>query len=260
MSNKTTALHLVFKTHLDIGFTDFAAHVVQTYFHKFIPQSVALAQRTRASTERFRWTTGAWLIYTYLEQASAQERAAMEDAISAGDIVWHALPFTTHSELIDESLWRFGLSYAQTLDRRFGRQTIAAKLTDIPGHTRALIPLLAEAGIRFLHIGVNPASSVPDVPPVFVWRDDTSKTEIMVIYDQTYGGLTTIPGLDDGLALVLTGDNEGPPTEAAIAATYRRLEAQMPGAQVVASTLDDFARQLETVRDTLPVISTCLLY
>ena len=42
-----TIVHLVFKTHLDIGFTGYAADVVQTYFHKFIPQAVALAERTR---------------------------------------------------------------------------------------------------------------------------------------------------------------------------------------------------------------------
>src|SRR5829696_7377336 len=99
-----TTLYLVFKTHLDIGFTDYAANVVQTYFQKFIPEAVALAARTRGQAQSFRWTTGAWLIYEYLEQANAAERAAMEQAIEAGDIHWHALPFTTHSELIDASL------------------------------------------------------------------------------------------------------------------------------------------------------------
>ncbi len=251
-----TIVHLVFKTHLDIGFTGYAADVVQTYFHKFIPQAVALAERTRDREQRFRWTTGAWLIYAYLEQASPEERRQMEAAIVAGDIRWHALPFTTHSELIDESLWRFGLSYGKTLDRRFGKQTIAAKMTDVPGHTRALVPLLAEAGIRLLHIGVNPASSVPDVPHVFVWRDESSKSDVIVIYEQTYGGLTRVEGLDDALALVLTNDNEGPPSEAAIAQAYETLEAQIPHAHLVASTLDDFARKLDSIRDSLPVITS----
>ena len=231
-----STVHLVFKTHLDIGFTNYAADVVQTYFRKFIPQAVALAERTRDREQRFRWMTGAWLIYAYLEQASPEERRRMEAAIAAGDICWHALPFTTHSELIDESLWRFGLSYGQRLDSRFGKQTIAAKMTDVPGHTRALVPLLAEAGIRLLHIGVNPASSVPDVPPIFLWRDEASSTDVIVIYHHTYGGLTRVEGVDDALALVLTGDNEGPPSEAAIDQTYRTLAEQMPNARVAAST------------------------
>jgi hypothetical protein len=51
-----TTIHLIFKTQLDIGFTDYAANVLQTYYDKFIPQAVTLAQRTRerstASAER----------------------------------------------------------------------------------------------------------------------------------------------------------------------------------------------------------------
>lgn len=251
-----TTIHLVFKTHLDIGFTDYAANVVETYFKKFIPEAVALAEQTRHQPHQFRWTTGAWLIYEYLEQASPAERTAMERAIEAGAIHWHALPFTTHTELIDESLWRFGLSLSQRLDARFGRHTIAAKLTDVPGHTRALVPLLAEAGVKLLHIGVNEASSVPDVPDAFVWRDDATQSEVIVIYHQAYGGVTFIPGLQDALALAFTGDNHGPPPPQLVADTYTELAARNPGASIVASTLDAFARQLDTVRHTLPVITS----
>ncbi len=249
-------IHVVFKTHLDLGFTDYAEKVAETYFQRFIPQAMALAARTRDHADRrFRWTTGAWLIHQYLEQAAPSERRQMEAAIAAGDIVWHALPFTTHTELIDKSLFRYGLSYAQTLDRRFGRTTIAAKMTDVPGHTRAMIPLLAEAGIRLLHIGVNPASSVPDVPPIFRWRDEASDTEIVVIYDQTYGGVTRVPGLDDVLAVILTGDNVGPPPEAKVAENYAALAQANPGARLTASSLDEFAQRLDGDWDRLPVVT-----
>src|SRR5690606_35242459 len=93
-------IHLVFKTHLDIGFTDLARNVVARYFDDFIPRALAVAEELRSSGDdvRFRWTTGAWLIYEYLEHAAPAERARMERAIADGDIVWHALPFTTHSE------------------------------------------------------------------------------------------------------------------------------------------------------------------
>src|SRR5436309_12162833 len=98
-------VHLVFKTHLDIGFTDFAAKVVEKYFTHFIPTAIHTARvlRERKAPERFIWTTGSWLIYEYLEKASSSERALMEQAILAGDIAWHGLPFTTHSELMDAS-------------------------------------------------------------------------------------------------------------------------------------------------------------
>lgn len=249
-------IHLVFKTHLDIGFTDYAANVVRKYHKQFIPQAIDLAEQTRDTDARFRWTVGAWLIYNYLEQASPDERLRMEHAIAAGDIVWHALPFTTHTELMDESLFRYGLSYAQRLDVRFGRKTIAGKMTDVPGHTRAMVPLLHEAGVRLLHLGVNPVSAVPDVPPVFLWRDLESNTEVCVIYDPTYGGVTRVGGLSDVLAVILTGDNEGPPTVDEVQRQYAELREQNPGANVVASTMDAFAAPLWEARASLPVVTS----
>ena len=122
---------------------------------------------------KFIWTTGAWLVADYLANAAPADVRRMEQAIERWLIRWHALPFTTHSELMSADLFRAGLSYSQELDRRFGRMTTAAKMTDVPGHTRSIVPLLAEAGVRFLHLGVNEASPVPDVPEVFRWRSRT---------------------------------------------------------------------------------------
>ncbi|HEX7976472.1 MAG TPA: hypothetical protein VF498_18825, partial [Anaerolineales bacterium] len=87
-------VHLVFKTHLDIGFTDFAARVVQQYFQDYIPRAIRTARelREQGSPDRFIWTTGSWLIYEYLEQAAPAQRKELEEAIQAGDIAWHALP------------------------------------------------------------------------------------------------------------------------------------------------------------------------
>src|SRR5262249_6541153 len=206
-------VHLVFKTHLDVGFTDFARNVVAEYFTCFVPRALRVAEVLRQAErpERLVWTTGSWLIYEFLEQAEPAARRRMEAAIVAGDIAWHGVPFTVHSELMDPDLFAYGLGLARELDRRFGRETIAAKMTDGAGHTRGILPLLAQAGIRFLHIGVNPASTAPEVPPVFVWRD-AGGTEVIVMYDQHYGGFGRVPGSPAALAIEHTDDNAGPPT------------------------------------------------
>ena len=163
MENTIKKVHLVFKTHLDVGFTALAADVVNAYFTRYIPQALAVARelRTSGSPERFTWTTGSWLIYEYLEQAapsSARRNGSTPSA--AGEIAWHGLPFTTHTEMMDASLFRYGLSpVARRLDRRFGRRTIAAKMTDVPGHTprhraaagRGRHPLPAHRRQRRLH-------------------------------------------------------------------------------------------------------------
>ena len=252
----TQHVHVVFKTHFDFGFTDFARAVRDQYFDTFIPKVLDLAQQLRDedAQERYIWTTGSWLIYNYLEEAGSAERRRMEEAIAAGDITWHALPFTTHSELMDASLFRYGLSLSQALDDRFGVQTIAAKMTDVPGHTRGIVPLLAEAGIEFLHIGVNEAATPPDVPPIFRWQDP-SGAEIIVMYQHAYGASIQHHGLEDALAFGFTEDNVGPQTIEEVRRIYRTLEADFPGADVFASTLDDFGDALIAVRETLPIVT-----
>ncbi len=92
--NQIQRVHIVFKTHLDIGFTDLAREVVARYFECYIPRAIALAAELEQAggPERFCWTTGSWLIYEYLEQAGPAERMRMEAAIAAGHIAWHGLP------------------------------------------------------------------------------------------------------------------------------------------------------------------------
>jgi hypothetical protein len=241
----------VFKTHLDIGFTDLSRHVVRRYMDDFIPGALNLARKTRHVPNRFMWTTGSWLAWRFLEDSTPSKRRLMESAIEAGDFNWHALPFTTHTELIDPDLFEMGLQYSSRLDERFGRKTIAAKMTDVPGHTRGIVTQLAKAGVRLLHIGVNPASTVPSVPPVFVWRNGNA--EIVVIYEKVYGALTPLPG---GLCLSmnLTNDNLGPGRMDEIDKVYQHLREQFPEARVHADRLDVVAAHIWKRRKSLPVI------
>ena len=126
-------VHIIYKTHLDIGFTDLARTVEDKYLHEFIPAVIALAQAVnRPGQKNFIWTCGAWLITRYLQMADDSARRALTEAIGRGDIAWHGLPFTSHSELLTPGALQFGLNYALDLDLRFHRRTIAAKMTDVP--------------------------------------------------------------------------------------------------------------------------------
>jgi hypothetical protein len=250
-------VHLIFKTHLDIGFTDLAERVRAQYHAQFIPQAIATGEHFHAENPdapAFIWTTGAWLIWDHLETGTRDQRRRLERAIGRGLITWHALPFTTHTELMSPALFRAGLSWAQELDARFGRQTTAAKMTDVPGHTLGMVPLLAEAGVRFLHLGVNTASPVPDVPPVFRWRAPDG-SEIVVMYQASYGATDFPDGAGAGLAFAHTNDNMGPQTVPQVAEVWRDLRRAMPDADIRASTLDAFGKVLWERREGFPVVT-----
>jgi hypothetical protein len=251
-----TRVHVVSKTHLDLGFTGQAAGVVEEYLDVYIPRVIAVNRLLRAAgrSERLTWTLGSWMVHEYLDRTDGRQRREFEDAVAQEFIVWHALPFTLQTEFMTAALLREALRLSQRLDQWFGRETIAAKMTDVPGHTRAMVPLLAEAGVEFLHVGVNSAINMPQVPPLFVWRDDDSGTQVTVMYHPAYGGFYAPPGVPDALAVEVSADNEGPPSLQGVIGKLTQLSAHYPTADTNASTLDAFARAIRLITSTLPVV------
>ncbi len=245
----------VFKCHFDAGFIDTQAHVVARYFQEYFPQAIATAQKMRnGGSQRYVWTTGSWLLYEYLEQAAPEQRRQMEQAITRGDIAWHALPFSWQTELLDESMIAGSLALSDSLDRRFGSKTTGAKMTDVPGHTRGLIAPLAAHGITFLDIGVNGGSHPADLPPLFVWKDSAAAT-LSVMYHHEYGDVVRVPGSDLAIAVIVRGDNSGPHTPEEIVEIYSRFAQRFPNAHVTATNLTEIANAVEPLHGQLPVVT-----
>jgi hypothetical protein len=249
-------VYLVFKTHLDIGFTDFAKNIVDQYCNSYIPKAIRVAKelRERGGKEKLCWTTGSWLTDTYLARATSEEKEEFEKAIERKDISWHSLAFTTHTETMSERLFQYDLSIARKLDAAYGHHTIAAKMTDVPGHTIAMVPLLAKQGIRFLHIGVNQASKVPSVPPLFRWKAPSGE-EIIVRYDAAYGACFEPKGIPYVLDIENSSDNSGPPCAEEVIAIYQKLAKDYPDAEIIPDDLTGFANAILPYADKLPVIT-----
>ena len=253
---KVKRVLIVFKCHLDVGFTQTQAQVMRKYFDVYYPLAIQRAAEMRAAgSDRYIWTTGSWLMYEYLDQATPAQRKAMESAIAAGDVTWHALPFSWQTEMIDRSMIAGGLGFSAALDARFGRKTIGAKMTDVPGHSRSIIAPLQAAGVRLLDIGINAASVPPDVPDVFLWKDSAGNSLAMLYHRHDYGSVLQIPGSDLAVSVEVRNDNSGPHTVEEITAIYSKLRAQFPNATVQASDLSEVALAMEPYRAHLPVFT-----
>lgn len=246
---------VVFKCHLDVGFTNTQAAVMRQYFDIHFPNAMERAAAMRRSgSDRYVWTTGSWMLWEYLEQASTEQRRRIEDAIAVGDLAWHALPFTWQSEMLDASMISGGIGFSQSLDRRFGRTTTGAKMTDVPGHTRSLVTPLAANGIKLLDVGVNSASTPPEVPELFRWEDSASASIVVMYHRKDYGGVVEVPGAGLAVAIQMTGDNGGPHTLEEIQKIYLDLRRRFPGAEVRASTLTEVANSVYRFHQSLPVV------
>ena len=246
---------VVFKCHLDVGFDDTQAAIMRLYFDHYFPKAIDIGeQMSQAGGDRYVWTTGSWMLYEYLEQANAQQRKRAENAIGAGYLAWHALPFTWQTEMLDRTMIAGSIGFSKSLDQRFGKTTTGAKMTDVPGHTRAIIGPLKENGVTFLHIGINSASTPAEVPRLFLWRD-ADGGELTVMYHPDYGGTFALPGSGVAVAIEVRDDNSGPHTPEEIAAIYKKLRATFPNASIVASSMTDIAVAIAPFRTQLPVVT-----
>ena len=99
--------------------------------------------------------------------------AAFKAAISAGDIVWHAGAFNTEYEAaFNEEMvsLQFRLSF-DLADELHVPRPRTLSLRDVPGTTRALIPILVRHNISALSIGGNARAPAPAMPSPGVWLD-----------------------------------------------------------------------------------------
>ena len=237
---------VLFKTHLDIGFTDFSKSIIDKYIYKSIPKAIEVGYALKGTKTKFVWTLGAWMVNEALKH---DESGIVDKAIRDGIIVWHALPFTTHTELMSAKIFEETLKISQKLDKKYNKKTIASKMTDVPGHTMGMIPIMSKYGIKFLHIGVNPATPLPDVPQIFKWK--CGEDSVMVMYQKDYGDKEEF---DDFIVYFAhTGDNCGPQSAEQVIDIYSQLEKDYPGCRIMAATLEDVAERVLKM-ENIPVL------
>jgi hypothetical protein len=290
-------VYVVFSSHLDIGYTGgtatkdakLAVDVINDNFDQLFPRAVATAAALRAKNMTYGWMTHSWLASIYVNctqlglsyrrkvAAALPGNRTIEDvhcpnedqlavfraAVRRGDIGWHAYPHNAQAEMMEPSLYAFGVEMTQTLDKALGRTpSSVVSLRDVPGMTRAVVPLLHQAGVKAITVGVNAACSPAAVNKSFVWRDPESGTEILAMqHANGYGGIEledcVIAG-DAALAFAWRADNTGPHTPGEVLDIYARLSNTFPAAAVFSSTFDDFvAKELATGpnRAKLPVVT-----
>lgn len=179
------------------------------------------------------------------------------------------------SKNYEPSLFAYSLSIAEELDKEFGlpvKQTLSQR--DVPGMTRAVLPILQANNVSAISVGVNGGSCPPRVPKAFIWRDEESGTDMLTMSHpygypnnpgssaDSPGGISradcvTVEGFNQALCWAFRTDNSGPPMSIdEVFQNTNVIQSQFPGARVHASTFDAFVAQLQTVAHRLPVVTS----
>ena len=275
LQQNISTIYLVSSCHLDVGFADSAANIVNRYFDFFFPEAILIANTLReyGGEERLVFTTHSYLVSLYLDCPpnmglhcpSAEAVGRFKDAVNRGDIMWHAFPFNGEPEYFQRPLIvEAGFNVTHRLDDMFGRaHTVTMSQRDVPGMTSAIIPLMVKAGVKAITVGVNSASMPPDVPTVFKWQHNATSTRVIGMWHPGgYGGtkgitldsMVIVPGMSHALAFAIRNDNSGPPSLLEVLKNYATLKKLFPNAAIVASGYDPFVLELMQYQDQLPVV------
>ncbi len=241
---------LVFKTHFDIGFTDLADNVMHWYATEMLDSALATCRATSGWGDlAYVWTLPAWPLKFILRHCTPERRNELEHFIRSGQIAWHALPFTSHTDFCGEEEYLESLRCAKELSDTYGRPyPRTAKMTDVPGHGLMLPEVLAAGGVKFLHLGCNAFAMPPDVPELFWWEAPSGRKVLTMYHKGGYGSGIEAPAdwpFPVWMALMPTMDNSGPDRPERIRELAGKAQRLYPGAQVVCGTMDDFLAELE---------------
>ena len=255
-----TDVWVAFKTHFDIGYTDTIENVLRKYRVTMMDNALKIIEQDRQlpPEQRFAWMLPGWGLKHILGPLQDPSRKVrIEQAIREGALYPGAIPASLHSETEDLEDMVRGVGYASQIARQYGRPLpVAAKMTDVPCHSWIWPTLLANAGVQFLQLGCNGTSGHLRVPHLF-WWEGADGSRVLCNFTPDYGSSIFPPKnwpAKNYLAMIMTGDNHGPPTPADVGHIRKVAAEKLPGVRVHFGTLDDFTRAVIAENPGLSVV------
>ncbi len=277
-------VHVVFTDHLDVGWTDFAIDVINDYFHVFFPRAYETFGDLGSDPTVFKYSTHPWIVSLFLDCPqeivptlrcpSVDQKERFKEYVGKGAIVWQGNPFDLYIELLDPSLYEYGLTIAEEINEDFDNPpNVTLAHIDAPSATRGMVPLARRQGVEAIYFGWNGgvvAPEVPSTPAAFVWQngEDENTSVIGMLYKGSYGSsfgghtlpaCIVVPDVEHALCLSFTfapdgtQENGGPPDAKTVLQIHESLRLQFPQGIPIASTFDAFTRQIVKAKDKLPV-------
>ena len=164
-------IYLLHHSHVDIGYTHIQEDVkhIQT---KNIELAMDLASQTQDFPEesQFKWNTEVmWPVEVFGDYASPKSQDNLTMAIKKGWIGLDALYANVLTGLCGPEEMMQLLESARAASRKYDVNIDAAMITDIPGYSWGLVPVLAQSGVKYLSIGTNSGHRIGHV--LSEWAD-----------------------------------------------------------------------------------------
>ena len=208
---------IVYKTHFDLGYSGTVQQVVHDYRTSMADMVIEAIDKNinQPKDKQFVWTLSGWPMKQILwDGQAAGRKKKIEKAICDGNIAIHALPFSMHAESADIEDMVRGLNISSTLARKYRQPlSISAKMSDAPSYSWFIPTLLANAGVKFYHMGGPQVNITLGLPPFF-WWEGPDGSRVLTLYNNGYGSDPLPPAnwpYKTWLHISMTGDNQGQP-------------------------------------------------
>ncbi len=154
---KKQNIYLLHHSHVDIGYTHVQKEVEEIHW-KYFEEVIEYAKKSSNNPDgsHFKWNTEVmWAVDSYLEKAAPEKRAEFVNAVKKGWIGLDALYGNELTGLCNtEELVRLTES-GRKISKMCGVALESAMITDVPGWTWGMVPVLAKSGVKYISMGTN---------------------------------------------------------------------------------------------------------
>ena len=187
-------VYLMPHSHVDIGYTKVQTDVEKDQV-RFLEESIEAARKTESypSGSQFKWNSEVlWAVDSLLRTAPEPKKKEFIQAVRKGWIELNALYGNELTALCrPEELVRL-LDLACKLRRDFQVPVETAMISDVPGYTWGMVPVLAGSGVKYFSIGPNLGDRIgltlsewADRP--FYWVSPSGDSKVLVwVHGQGY--------------------------------------------------------------------------
>ena len=178
-------LWLLPHSHVDIGYTHRQDDVIDIQITN-LETGLRLAQASAANPPglRFKWNPEAvWSLDHFLQRATPEKREEFIQAVRRGDVEVDALYGNMLTGLCRPEELAQCLAIGARVSNLTGVPLETAAICDVPGYTWGIVPMMAQAGVKYFAIGPNYGDRVGTIhqwdDKPFYWKSQAGRERVL---------------------------------------------------------------------------------
>ncbi len=179
---KTITIFILPQSHTDIGFKYYQPVALRLHAD-YIIQALRIIKQTRhePADAQFRWNLECMIeARQFMKIATRAQKKAFFAAVADGHIGLDALYDNELTGLCQPEELLHYVAYARHFARQYHVSINSAMISDVPGYTWGMVPVLAKAGVKYWSWGPNRGYSQQWNNQPFYWLSPSGHSRVLV--------------------------------------------------------------------------------